>query len=90
MDYTCALQYSANVLSLVAKSKKFLKDLLEPGEDELQSLRMHVNDFATNRGHEVIVSQCGEYLMIAIQKNVVPEIEEEGVEGEGEAAEAAS
>ena len=89
MDYNAALHYAANVLSLTEKTKMFTGELLEVGENDVQSIRLNCFDHAKKKKHEVIVSQNGNYLMLVLQKEHEehPEEEEEGEEGkEGEEA----
>jgi hypothetical protein len=86
MDYKRALHYSSTVLSLVNKANAFTQELLDPTENQLQSLRLNCYDFKSKNKHEVIVSQVNQYLMLCIQKEI-KHVEEETVE-KGEEAEA--
>jgi dynein light chain roadblock-type len=84
MQYPQALKYAANALSLVEKSASFTRDLLEPSENQLQSLRLKCFEFDKNTKHEVIISQIGTFLMLCIQKEVQPEAEEEAADAGAE------
>lgn len=90
MEYKEAVHYGTNVKSLFDKAGMFVGSLLEPGENELQTLRMNASDFQHNHRHELIVSQVMGYLMLVIQKEPMEHDEEEGEEGEGKEGEEAA
>jgi hypothetical protein len=78
MEYKRALHYTANVLSLVEKTEVFVRNLLDPIESQVESIRLNVYEFDTERKHEVIVCQVGNYLMLCVQKELALERAEEG------------
>lgn len=83
MTYRAAVHHAHLVLSLCSKASKYVRDLIEPPDNEVESIRLRTDKY------EMIVAQHGAFSLIALQTDeaVVPEgAVEPGVEGaEGEA-----
>jgi len=78
MDMQKAVQTAHLVLDLCAKSKKYIGELIEPPDNEVESLRLKTNEY------EMIVAQYGDYSLVVFQdtqeKGDGGEAEEEGEE----------
>ena len=79
MSYKTAVHYSHQVLGLVTKASKYIRELFEAPDNEVESIRLRTLQ------HELIVAQTGYFTIIAT--HVKPEDIEEPVKKEGEGAE---
>mmetsp|Transcript_96290 Transcript_96290/g.274314 ORF Transcript_96290/g.274314 Transcript_96290/m.274314 type:complete len:120 (+) Transcript_96290:81-440(+) len=61
MERTKAIQHAHLVLDLCAKSKKYIRELFEPPDNEVESLRLKTNEY------EMIVAQHGNNTLVVIQ-----------------------
>ncbi|CAM9377919.1 unnamed protein product, partial [Choristocarpus tenellus] len=80
MEYREAVHHAALVLDLASKSKKYMRELFEPPDNDVESLRLRTGE------HEMIIALHDNFTLVVIQsdpslKDKVEE-EEEGVEGE--------
>lgn len=78
MEYKKAVQHAHLVLDLCAKSRKYMRELFEQYDNEVESLRLKTTDF------EMIVAQHGNFTLLVIQDTepkAVGEEEGEGAEG---------
>eukprot|EP00937_MAST-01D_sp_MAST-1D-sp2_P007380 g7380.t1 len=67
VGYPQAVQHAALVLDLCAKSKHFVSNLLDPPENEVESIRLRASDSDTGHQHEMIVAQTPQYTLIVLQ-----------------------
>uniref|UniRef100_A0A7S1U883 Roadblock/LAMTOR2 domain-containing protein n=1 Tax=Phaeomonas parva TaxID=124430 RepID=A0A7S1U883_9STRA len=77
MQYRSAIQCAHLVLDLVAKSKKYIRELFEVPDNEVESLRLRSKNF------ELIVAQHGSFTLVVKQLSQLemakpPEEEEDG------------
>lgn len=78
MNEKKSVQYAHLVLDLCAKAKKNIRELFEPPDNEVESLRLKTRDY------EMIVAQHGNFTVVVIQEP--PKVAEEAGE-EAKAAE---
>uniref|UniRef100_A0A7S2SQX1 Roadblock/LAMTOR2 domain-containing protein n=1 Tax=Rhizochromulina marina TaxID=1034831 RepID=A0A7S2SQX1_9STRA len=76
MDVQKAVQTAHLVLDLCAKSKKYIKELFEPPDNDVESLRLKTLEF------EMIVAQYGDYSLVVVQDT--EQHEDADAPGEGE------
>jgi len=76
MDMQKAVQTAHLVLDLCAKSKKYIKELFEPPDNDVESLRLKTLEF------EMIVAQYGDYSLVVIQDTEQHDVVDEQGEGE--------
>ena len=67
MAYRQAVQHAALVLDLCDKSKKFVGTLLDPPDNQVESIRLRAQDTETGHQHEMIVAQTPQYTLIVLQ-----------------------
>mmetsp|Transcript_14130 Transcript_14130/g.18516 ORF Transcript_14130/g.18516 Transcript_14130/m.18516 type:complete len:123 (+) Transcript_14130:106-474(+) len=77
MEYKTAVHHAHLILDLSAKSRKYMRDLLDPPDNEVESIRLRTVDY------EMIVAQHDNFTLVVIQKshkamNKPPDEEEEG------------
>jgi len=61
MPYQKAVQYSHHVLDLCAKSKTHIKELFNPSDNHVESIRLRTEEY------EMIVAQHGNFTVVVIQ-----------------------
>ena len=69
MPYQKAVQYSHHVLDLCAKSKTHVKDLFDPSDNHVESIRLRTEEY------EMIVAQHGNFTVVVIQDEETDTIE---------------
>ena len=89
MSYRTAVHHAHLVLSLYAKASKYIRDLFEPPDNEVESIRMITKEY------EMVIAQHGNFTLVATHSKIkVPEVKAaveggEKKEGEPEKKEAA-
>jgi hypothetical protein len=87
MSYKAAIHHAHQVLALASKTSKYVKDVFDSSESDLESIRLKTIDY------EMVIAQHGNFTMIAIQspaKTTAGDVKvEEKKEGDGEKKEAA-
>ncbi|CBN74959.1 hypothetical protein Esi_0060_0081 [Ectocarpus siliculosus] len=82
MEYRAAVHHAALVLDLASKSKKYMRELFEPPDNDVESLRLRTGE------HEMIIALHESFTLVVVQQdpnsNKKVEEEEEGAEGEEE------
>ena len=61
MSYQKAVQHSHHILDLCSKSKTHIKELFDPGENHVESIRLRTEEY------EMIVAQQGNFTLVVIQ-----------------------
>lgn len=83
MSYPESIHLAAQVLSLSAKASKYTRELIEPPDNDVESIRLKTVEY------EMIIAQVGNFTLVLTQgirdEEVV--VEAEGAEGEAKAAE---
>jgi len=62
LAYQKAVQYSHHVLDLCNKSKAHIKDLFDPQDNQVESVRLRTDDY------ELIAAQEGKYTLVVIHE----------------------
>ena len=75
MEYKRAVHYTAVVLELCAKTKRFVKELFESPDNEVESLRLKTKDY------EMIIAQHSNFTLLVIQEQVKEVAVEEAAAG---------
>uniref|UniRef100_A0A7S2XUU9 Roadblock/LAMTOR2 domain-containing protein n=1 Tax=Fibrocapsa japonica TaxID=94617 RepID=A0A7S2XUU9_9STRA len=63
MEYKTAVHHAHLVLDLCTKSKKYIRELFEPPDNEVESLRLRTADY------EMIIAQHGNFTLTVLQKS---------------------
>ncbi|CAM9671081.1 unnamed protein product [Heterosigma akashiwo] len=63
MEYKTAVHHAHLVLDLCAKSRKYMRDLLDPPDNEVESIRLRTIDY------EMIIAQHDNFTLVVIQKS---------------------
>mmetsp|Transcript_4172 Transcript_4172/g.5746 ORF Transcript_4172/g.5746 Transcript_4172/m.5746 type:complete len:126 (+) Transcript_4172:49-426(+) len=81
MSYRTAVHHAHVVLSLHSKASKYVRDLFDPPDNEVESIRMITKDY------EMIIAQHGNFTIVVTQSNAKAETKKdgEGDKKEGEA-----
>jgi dynein light chain roadblock-type len=81
MTYRTAVHYAHLVLSLYGKASKYIRDLFEHPDNEVESIRMITKDY------EMVIAQHGNFTLVATHTKNKPEVKVavEGEKKEGEA-----
>jgi dynein light chain roadblock-type len=85
MSYRTAVHYSHQVLGLASKASKYIRELFEAPDNEVESIRLRTLH------HELIIAQHGYFTIIATHvkpKDEPEEVKVEGAEGEKKEGEA--
>ncbi|CAM9888602.1 unnamed protein product, partial [Chrysoparadoxa australica] len=61
MAYTAAVHHAALVLDLCSKSSKYMRELFEPPDNEVESLRLRTNE------QEMIIAQHDNFTLVVVQ-----------------------
>ena len=83
MQMRTAVHYAHLVLSLAGKASRYVRDLFEAPDNEVESIRLRTS------AYEMIIAQVGNFTMIVTQAKVDPavgstEAVQAGAGGEGE------
>ncbi|KAG5192827.1 hypothetical protein JKP88DRAFT_256844 [Tribonema minus] len=78
MSYQTAVHHAALVLDLVAKGKKYMREMFEPPDNEVESLRLRTEE------HEMIVAQHENFTLVVIQEDPKWKLKREAQEAEEE------
>lgn len=74
MSYRAAVHHAHQVLSLAGKASKYVKNLFDPPDNEVESIRLRTTEY------EMIIAQIGNFTMIVTQNpsklESKPQIEE--------------
>lgn len=76
MDKDMALHHAHLVLSLYSKATKFTKDLFDPPDNEVESIRMITRDY------EMIIAQHGNFTLVVSHSNKSKADDKGSLEGE--------
>ena len=83
MSYRTAVHYSHQVLGLASKATKYIRDLFDAPDNEVESIRMRTTQC------ELMIAQAGNFTIVCthahLEEEVVVVAEGEKKEGEGEA-----
>ncbi|CAM9854831.1 unnamed protein product [Ascophyllum nodosum] len=63
MEYRTAVHHAALILDLASKSKKFMRELFEPPDNEVESLRLRTGE------HEMIIALHDNFTLAVIQQD---------------------
>eukprot|EP01036_Dinobryon_divergens_P028451 gene28451-37393_t len=72
MSYRTAVHYAHVVLSLHSKASKYARDLFDPPDNEVESIRMITKDY------EMIIAQHGNFTIVVTQSNAKVESKKDG------------
>jgi len=64
MTYKTAVHHAHDVLSLTGKASKYVRDLFDAPDNEVESIRLHTSDY------EMIIAQHGNYTVVSTQEEV--------------------
>ncbi|CAN0130412.1 unnamed protein product, partial [Phaeothamnion confervicola] len=76
MEYGTAVHHASLVLDLTSKAKKYMRELFEPPDNDLESLRLRTPEY------EMIVAQHENFTLVALQRDQRAAKTEEGRPGE--------
>lgn len=81
MSYRTAVQKAGLILSLYSKASKYIRELFDYPDNEVESIRMITNDY------EMIIAQHGNFTLVVTQSNEKAEAVKavEGEKKEGDA-----
>ena len=83
MSYKAAVHHAHLILSLMGKAHRFIRDIFDPPDNEVDSIRLKTEQY------EMIVAQQGNFTIIVSQTHKAEVKTDEKKEGEGEGAAAA-
>ncbi|GMI43425.1 hypothetical protein TrCOL_g9697 [Triparma columacea] len=63
MPYEVAVQHAHLVLDLCSKSKKHIRELFDPPDNDVENIRLRTDDY------ELIAAQHGHFTLIVIQED---------------------
>ncbi len=64
MTYKTAVHHAHVVLSLTGKASKYVRDLFDAPDNEVESIRLHTSEY------EMIIAQHGNYTVVSTQQEV--------------------
>ena len=65
MPYESAVQHAHLVLDLCSKSKKYVRELFDPPDNDVENIRLRTHDY------ELIAAQHGHFTLIVIQEDLL-------------------
>ncbi|GMH47754.1 hypothetical protein TrVE_jg8939 [Triparma verrucosa] len=78
MPYETAVQHSHLVLDLCSKSKKYVRELFDPPDNEVENIRLRTDDY------ELIAAQHGHFTLIVVQEDLLAKAKKEAMKEDEE------
>ena len=78
MPYETAVQHSHLVLDLCSKSKKYMRELFDPPDNEVENIRLRTDT------HELIAAQHGNFTLVVVQEDLLAKAKAKALEAEEE------